>query len=155
MTMWDFVLFLISILLWMVSLFLVGEAAKSQRWAFGGPEGMPEPYSGVVMSQTVSLLFIVLWILRTYLLTRPVQDPLHFLPELLLRPDHLTPGILLANFPPLIVGIVKLITALVVSKGEAENPIKRRNRLRVTFVFLALHLITAVAAAVLLMQFFL
>jgi len=119
--MWQFVLLLIALLLWAISLFLVGEAAKSQRWALGGPEGMPEPYSGVAMSQLLSCLFIVLWIARSYLSIRPAQDPLYFISQLLVRPEQLTPGFLLGVFPPLIVGVVKLITALVVSRGELET----------------------------------
>ena len=146
----DFVLLLFSITLWMVSLFLVGEAAKSQKWAFSGIEGLVDPYAGVAMSQTVSLLFVFLWFLRLFLINRPVQDPLSFLSQILLRPQLLTPGILLANFPPLILGIVKLITALVVSRGSAEDELKRRNRLWVTAVFVALHLIVALATTIVL-----
>jgi hypothetical protein len=150
MTMADFVLFLFSITLWMVSLFLVGEAAKSQKWAFGGAEGLTDPYAGVAMSQVVSLLFIFLWFLRIFFMNRPAQDPLYFLSQLLVRPQQLTPGILLANFPPLILGIVKLITALVVSRGSAEDELKRRNRLWVTVVFVALHLIIALVTTIVL-----
>ena len=54
MTMWNFVLLLIALLLWAISIFLVAEAAKNQKWAFGGTGGMPEPYSGVAMSQLLS-----------------------------------------------------------------------------------------------------
>jgi hypothetical protein len=150
MTMADFVLFLFSITLWMVSLFLVGEAAKSQKWAFSGVEGLTDPYGGVALSQVVSLLFIFLWFLRIFLMSRPVQDPLSFLSQILVRPQQLTPGILLANYPPLILGIVKLITARVVSRGSAEDELKRRNRLWVTTVFVALHLMIAVVTTIIL-----
>lgn len=146
--MWQFVLLLIALLLWTISLFLVGEAAKSQRWALGGPEGMPEPYSGVAMAQLLSCLFILLWIARSYLSIRPEQDPFHFISQLIVHPEQLTPGFLLGVFPPLIVGAVKLVTALVVSRGELENDIERRNRRWVTSVFLVLHLIIGVVAAV-------
>ena len=152
--MWNFVLLLIAILLWTISLFLVGEAAKSQRWALGGPGGMPEPYSGVAMSQLLSCLFILLWLARVFVLTRPAPDPWRFIPELLGRPEQLTPGILLGVFPPLIVGVVKLVTALVVSHGEMETAIERRNRLWVTSVFIALHVVIAIAAAILLIRAF-
>jgi hypothetical protein len=152
--MWNFVLLLISVLLWAISLFLVGEAAKSQRWALGGPGGMPEPYSGVAMSQILSCLFIFLWLARVFVLTRPASDPLHFIPQLLAKPEELTPGLLLAVFPPLVVGIVKLATALVVSHGEMETAIERHNRLWVTVVFIALHIIIALAAAILLVRAF-
>src|SRR5207253_7068181 len=87
---------------------------KSQRWALGGPGGMPEPYSGVGMSQLLSCLFVFLWLARVFLLSRPAPDPLRFIPQLLASPEQLTPGLLLAVFPPLIVGVVKLVTALVV-----------------------------------------
>jgi hypothetical protein len=150
--MWNFVLMLIAVLLWAISLFLVGEAAKSQRWALGGPGGMPEPYSGVGMSQLLSCLFVFLWLARVFLLTRPAPDPLRFIPQLLASPEQLTPGLLLAVFPPLIVGVVKLVTALVVSHGEMETAIERRNRSWVTSVFIALHLIIAIAAAILLVR---
>ena len=148
--MWQFVLLLIALLLWAISLFLVGEAAKSQRWALGGPEGMPEPYSGVTMSQLLSCLFIVLWISRSYLSIRPVQNPLYFLSQLLVHPEQLTPGFLLGVFPPLIVGVVKLVTALVVSRGELESDIERRNRRWVTSLFIVLHVIIGVATAIVL-----
>jgi len=148
--MWQFVLLLIALLLWAVSLFLVGEAAKSQRWALGGPEGMPEPYSGVAMSQLLSCLFILLWIARSYLSIRPAQDPLYFISQLLVRPEQLAPGFLLGVFPPLIVGVVKLITALVVSRGELETHIERRNRLWVTSVFIVLHVVIGGVTAFLL-----
>ena len=153
--MWNFVLLLIALVLWAISLFLVGEAAKSQKLALGGPGGMPEPYSGVAMSQLLSLLFIFLWLARAFLLTRPEPNPLHFVSQLLVAPEQLTPGILLAVFPPLIVGMVKLVTALVVSRGEMENDVERRNRISINAVFLALHLIIAVAAAVILTRSFL
>ena len=148
--MWQFVLLLIALLLWAISLFLVGEAAKSQRWALGGREGMPEPYSGVAMSQVLSLLFILLWVARVYISLRPGRDPLYFLSQLLARPEQLTPGFLLGVFPPLIVGVVKLVTALVASRGELENEVERRNRLWVTSVFIVLHVIIGTATAVLL-----
>jgi hypothetical protein len=51
-----FVTLLISILLWAVSLFLVAEAAKSQQWALGNKDGIPEARSGVDMSQLLSCL---------------------------------------------------------------------------------------------------
>jgi hypothetical protein len=152
--MWNFVLLLIAILLWAISLFLVGEAAKSQRWALGGPTGMPEPYSGVAMSQLLSCLFILLWVARVFVLTQHTADPLRFIPQLLATPERLTPGILLGVFPPLIVGVVKLVTALVISHGEMETAIERRNRLWVTAVFIALHIIIALAAAMLLVRAF-
>jgi hypothetical protein len=152
--MGNFVLLLIAVLLWAVSLFLVGEAAKSQRWALGGPGGMPEPYSGVGMSQMLSLLFIFLWLARVFVMSRPAPDLLRFIPQLLASPEQLTPGILLAVFPPLVVGVVKLATALVVSHGQTESEIERRNRFWVTTVFIALHLIIAVATAVLLIRAF-
>jgi hypothetical protein len=145
--MWNFVLLLIALLLWAVSIFLVAEAAKNQKWAFGGRDGMPEPYSGVAMSQLLSALFIFLWAARVFLLTQTAHDPFQFISQLLLKPEQLTPGVLLAVFPPVIVGLVKLVTALVVSRGELENEIERRNRLWITSVFLVLHLIVAVAAA--------
>ena len=150
----NFVLLLISVLLWAISLFLVGEAAKSQRWALGGPGGMPEPYSGVAMSQLLSCLFIFLWLARVFVSTRPVPDLLHFIPQLLAKPEELTPGLLLGVFPPLVVGVVKLVTALVVSHGEMETTIERHNRFWVTLVFIALHLIIAVAASILLLRAF-
>lgn len=148
--MWHFVLLLVALLLWAISLFLVGEAAKSQRWALGGPEGMPEPYSGVAMSQVLSCLFILLWILRSYLSIRPAQDPFYFLSQMLVHPEQLTPGFLLGVFPPLIVGVVKLVTALVVSRGDLENDIERRNRRWVTSVFIVLHLIIGIATVLVL-----
>jgi hypothetical protein len=150
MTMWNFVLLLIALLLWAISIFLVAEAAKNQKWAFGGTGGMPEPYSGVAMSQLLSCLFIFLWAARVFLLTEPAQDPIRFLSQLLIKPEQLTPGILLAVFPPVIVGLVKLVTALVVSSEEMENEVERRNRLWITWVYILLHLIIAVAAAMLL-----
>jgi hypothetical protein len=115
---------------------------------------MPEPYSGVAMSQLLSCLFILLWLARVFVLTRPAPDPWRFIPELLGRPEQLTPGILLGVFPPLIVGVVKLVTALVVSHGEMETAIERRNRLWVTSVFIALHVVIAIAAAILLIRAF-
>jgi len=147
--MMEFVLFLFSLTLWMVSLFLVGEAGKSQKWAFSGVEGLVDPYAGVAMSQVVSLLFVFLWFLRLFLMTRPAPDPWYFVSQLVVHPQQLTPGILLANFPPLILGIVKLITVLVVSRGLAEDELKRRNRLWVTTIFVALHLIIALITTIL------
>jgi len=155
MTMWNFILLLIALLLWAISLFLVAEAAKNQKWVWGERDGIPDPYSGVAMSQLLSCLFIFLWLARAFVLTQPTQDPFHFVSQLLVKPEQLTPGILLAVFPPLIVGLVKLITALVVSRGEMENEIERRNRLWVTSVFIVLHLLLAVAAAMLLYRYFL
>src|ERR1051325_2018645 len=106
--MWNFVLFLLALFLWAVSLFLVAEAAKSQKWALGG-EGLPDPYSGVGMAQFLSLIFILLWTARVFLMSQ-LPDPLHFISQLLLKPDQLTGGFLLAVFPPVVVGLVKLIT---------------------------------------------
>lgn len=151
--MWNFILLLISLLLWAVSLFLVGEAAKSQKWALGGAGGMPEPYSGVAMSQLLSCLFIFLWLARVFFSIQPPPNPLHFIPQLLANPEQLTPGILLGTYPPLIVGLVKLFVALGVSREETENQVERRNRRWVTSVFIVLHLTIAIAAAVLLVRF--
>ena len=151
----NFILLLIALLLWAISLFLVAEAAKDQKWAWGERDGIPEPYSGVAMSQLLSCLFILLWLARDFFLNQSPQDPIRFLSQLLIKPEQLTPGILLAVFPPVIVGVVKLVTALVVSQGEQENQVDRKNRLWVTSVFLVLHVITAVAAIMLLTRVFL
>ena len=139
----------------MVSLFLVIEAAKSQRWAFGSSEGKPDPYSGVFMSQMISICFILLWFVRTLLLTRLPQEPLEFLTRVLLRPGQFTPGFLMASFPPLIVGLVELITVLAGSRGGLAEEVEARSRLWVTFVFVFFHLLTALAAIALLTRFFL
>src|ERR1043165_4146669 len=105
--MWNFILLLLALFLWAISLFLVAEAAKSQKWALGG-DGLPDPYSGVGMSQFLSFLFVLLWAARVFLMSQP-QDPFHFLSQLLVKPDQLTAGILLAVFPPVVVGLVKLV----------------------------------------------
>ncbi len=112
----SFILLLLSITLWMVSLFLVAEAAKSQRWAFGVGEGIPNPNSGVFMSQTISFCFILLWLVRTLLLTRVPQEPMQLLSLVLLRPGQFTPGFLLGSFPPLVVGLVMLTMVLAGSR---------------------------------------
>ena len=143
-----FVTLLISILLWAVSLFLVAEAAKSQQWALGNKDGIPEARSGVDMSQLLSCLFVLLWFGRELFLAQPAEGPFHFIWQLLEKPEQLTPGILLAVFPPLLVGLVKLITAMGLGREEAQNEIERRNRLWVNGVFISLHLIFAIAAAV-------
>jgi hypothetical protein len=152
--MWNFTLFLIALLLWAIGLFLVNEAAKTQRWALGGPGGMPEPYSGVAMSQLLSCLFILLWLVRIYVLSRPSMEPVRFITQLFASPEQLTPGLLLAVFPPLIVGFVKLLTALTVSHGEMETKIERQNRLAVTSVFIMVHLVIAAATATILIRGF-
>jgi hypothetical protein len=149
----NFIFLLISLLLWAVSLFLVGEAAKSQKWAVGGAGAIPDPYSGVAMSQLLSCLFILLWLARAFFSMHPAPNPLHFIPQLLVNSEQLTPGILLGTYPPLVVGVVKLMTALVVSRGDTESPLERRNRRWVTSVFIALHLSIAIAAAILLIRF--
>jgi hypothetical protein len=143
-----FVILLIAILFWAVSLFLVAEAAKSQQWALGNKDGIPEARSGVDMSQLLSCLFVLLWFGRELFLAQPAQGPFHFIWQLLEKPEQLTPGILLAVFPPLLVGLVKLITAMGLRGEEAQNEIERRNRLWVNGVFISLHLIFAIAAAV-------
>lgn len=148
MRAWNFVSLAIAILFWTVSLFLVTEAAKTQKWALGEQDGVPEPYAGVDMSQLLSCFLIFLWLARGLFLTQPAQDPFHFLSQLLVKPEQLTPGILLAVFPPLIVGMVKLITALGVTPEEIKSDLERRNQLWVNSVFISLHVILAVAAAI-------
>lgn len=138
----------------MVSLFLVAEAAKSQRWAFGVGEGMPDPYSGVFMSQIISFCFILLWLLRTLLLTRVPQEPVQFLSHVLLRPGQFTPGFLLASFPPLVVGLVKLTTVLAGSRWRSGEDAEARSRLWITLAFVVFHLLTASAVVVILTRFF-
>ena len=149
----NFVLFLLALFLWAISLFLVAEAAKSQKWALGR-NGLPDAFSGVAMAQVLSSIFILLWAARVFLITQPQQDPVHFISQLLVRPEQLTGGILLAVFPPVIVGLVKLITALVVSCGDVETVTEQHNRISVTSVYLVLHLIIGVASAVLVYRFF-
>jgi hypothetical protein len=105
------------------------------------------------MSQVLSFIFILLWAARVFI-TNQSSDPLRFISQLLLKPDLLTGGIVLAVFPPVVVGLVKLITALMVSGGE-ETALERRNRFSVTSVYLAFHLIIAIAAGLLLYRFFL
>lgn len=150
--MWNFVFLLLALLLWAISLFLVAEAAKSQKWALGS-DGIPDPYSGVAMSQLLSFLFICLWTARVFLLSQ-TQDPIRFVSQLLLKPDQITGGLLLAVFPPVVVGLVKLITALVVSRGE-ETELERRNRFSVTAVYLVIHLVIGIVSAVLVYRFML
>jgi hypothetical protein len=105
------------------------------------------------MSQLLSFLFICLWTARVFLLSQ-TQDPIRFVSQLLLKPDQLTGGLLLAVFPPVVVGLVKLITALVVSRGE-ETELERRNRFSVTAVYLVIHLVIGIVSAVLVYRFML
>ena len=155
MMTWNFVLFLISLLLWALSLFLVGEAAKTQKGALVEPGQKREQYSGVAMSQLLSLFIIFVWVARGYLLSQPAQSLSHFASQLLVRPEQLTPGLLLGVFPPLIVGAIKLVTALGISRGELENAVERRNRLWTASVTLVFHLILAAATAQILIRYFL
>lgn len=155
MGMQDFIILLLSITLWMVSLFLVAEAAKSQRWAFGVGEGIPDPYSGVFMSHFISFCFILLWLVRTVLLTSVPQEPIQFLSQMLLRPGQYTPGFLLASFPPLVVGLVKLITVLAGSRWKVGDDSEARSRLWITFAFVVFHLLTVLAVVAILTGFFL
>lgn len=138
----------------MVSLFLVAEAAKSQRWAFGVGEGIPDPHSGVFMSQIISFSFILLWLVRTLLLTRVPQEPMQFLSHVLLRPGQFTPGFLLATFPPLVVGLVKLTTVLAGSRWRQGEDAEARSRLWITLAFVVFHLLTASAVVVILTNLF-
>jgi hypothetical protein len=147
---WNFVLLVIAIVFWAISLFLVAEAAKIQQWALGEQEGILNPHSGVDISQLLSCLFVLLWFARELFSTQPTQDPFHLVLQLLVKPELLTPGILLAVFPPLIVGMVKLITALGITRVEITSEIERRNRLWVNTVFIALHLIVALGATMVL-----
>ena len=153
--MWDFFLLLLSITIWMVSFFLVSEAAKSQEWAFSSEEGIPYPYSGVLMSKWVSICFILLWLLRTMLLTPLPTEPLQLLTHVLDRPGPFAPGFLIASFPPLIVGLVKLTTALTASRWRRTEEIENRSRLWVNLVLLGFHLLTAFAAIAILTRVFL
>jgi hypothetical protein len=138
----------------MVSLFLVAEAAKSQRWAFGVGEGIPDPHSGVFMSQIISFCFILLWLVRTLLLTRMPQEPMQFLSHVLLRPGQFTPGFLLATFPPLVVGLVKLTTVLAGSRWKLGEDAEARSRLWITLAFVVFHLLTASAVVIILTKLF-
>jgi hypothetical protein len=106
------------------------------------------------MSQLLSCFFVLLWIARQLLLTKPPQNPFNFLSELLVNPEQLTPGILLAVFPPLIVGMMKLITALGATREEIENQVQRRNQVWVNTVFLSLHVIVGVGATMFLIRSF-
>ncbi|MFQ5683858.1 MAG: hypothetical protein ACE5HC_11370 [Candidatus Binatia bacterium] len=153
--MWHFILLLLCITIWMVSLFLVVEAAKSQKWAFGGLEGIPEPYSGVFLSQVISLVFLLLWLVRTVLLTGLPYEPFQLFTQILLRPAQFTPGFLMASFPPLIVGLVKLITTLAVPRDRPVQEEESHSRLWVTLVFVVFHLLTALAAIVIFTRYFL
>ena len=146
----DFIFLLIAILLWAMSLYLVGEAAKNQKWAIGPPAGKPDTYAGVTMSQLLSVLFILLWVARVYLLIRPRPAIDQFADQLLLDPAPIVPGLLFAIFPPLLVGIVKLITILAVSHGDLESAVERRNRRWISSVHLVLHIVLAIAGALLL-----
>jgi len=151
---WNFVLLLLAILLWTMSLFLVAEAAKSLKGVVGERVGGPQPSSGVDMSQLLSCFFVLLWLARQLFLAKPTQNPFSFLSELLVNPEQLTPGILLAVFPPLIVGIMKLITALGATREETENQTQQRNQVWVNVVFLSLHVIVGVGATMFLVRSF-
>ena len=154
--MWDFFLFLVSITIWMFSLFLVNEAAKSQEWDLTNADGMPNPNSGVRMSIWVSIFFILLWLLRTVLLAPLPKEPLQLLTQVLDRPGPFTPGFLMASFPPLIVGLVKLTTSLTASRWrKSVDTEDHRGRLRVNLVLLGLHLLTVFASIAILRRFFL
>ncbi len=78
----------------MVSLYLISETAKSQEWAYTNADGIPNPYLGVLMSKLVSICFILLWLLRTVLLTSLPREPLQLLTRVLDRPGPFTPGFL-------------------------------------------------------------
>jgi hypothetical protein len=152
MISWDFVMFFIAVLFWSLSLFLVGETVRSQKSTLANRAGLPEPFSGVEMSQWISCLIVLLWFARR-LFSHPGQDPLQFLLDLVQKPEQLTPGIALAIFPPLIVGIVKLIFALGITRSENDDQPARDNQVWVTAVFLALHLACGFGATLLLARF--
>jgi hypothetical protein len=68
------------------------------------------------------------------------------------NPEQLTPKILLAVFPLLIVGMMKLVTALGAVRQAIENQVQRRNQLWVNTVFLSLHVIVGVGATMFLVR---
>lgn len=107
------------------------------------------------MSQLISLGFILFWVFRTVLLTQPsLDDPVRILTQIVLRPGALAPGFLIASFPPLLVGLIKLVTVLVVSRGAEGDEVDHRNRRWVSCVFVILHLATGGAALLILMRYF-
>ena len=151
---WNFVLFFVAVLFWSMSLFLVSEIARSQKGTLAERGGLPEPLSGVEMAHWISFLIVFLWFGRA-LFSQSGRDPFQFLFELLRQPEQLTPGILLAVFPPVIVGIVKLVLALGITRGEVEDQPTRENRLWISAVLLALNVVFAGASAILLSRFIL
>ena len=102
------------------------------------------------MSQLLSVLFILLWMGRVYLSAKPRPGIEQFADQILLNPGPILPGLLFAIFPPLLVGIVKQITTLVVSHGELENAVERRNRRWISSVHLMLQVGLAIAGILIL-----
>jgi hypothetical protein len=75
----------------------------------------------------------------------PAEGPFHFIWQLLEKPAT-DAGNLVAVFPPPLVGYETYYRDG--AQGEPQNEIERRNRLWVNGVFISLHLIFAIAAAV-------
>jgi len=145
-----FVLFLVAVLLWASSLFCLGEAIKMHDSLSGTGSGIVHAQAAGDTAQLLSFLFVLGWFGRNLFLSSPGESAFDHIENILIAPEQLTPGILLAVFPPVVIGAVKLMTAVGVRQEEGSGEVGRRNWLWVNLSYLSILLVLGIAAALLL-----
>ncbi len=146
---WDFVVLLSSIIILIISLFLLSEAVKTQKY-FLNEEKVVSLW-GEVWCWIISLLIIVLWVHRTVLVTLLMGPSfmsygMCFFDGFLFQPREYAPGFLLASLLPTSVGLLKLLT--VVAAPQRRVP----GAWGVALVKIIFNLLTAVASIVTLIK---
>jgi uncharacterized membrane protein len=142
-----FAVFLVAVLLWAASLFAVGEAVRNQSVL---ATELDRTGRTLDVAQLLSFLFILGWFGRNLFLSPPGESPLDYFNKLIVEPEHLTPGILLGVFPPVVIGLMKLVAGIGFVQRGASGEIERRNWVWINSTYLCVLLILGISAALLL-----
>jgi hypothetical protein len=145
-----FAVLLFSVLLWAASLFCLAEALKTQYSFFTESDRVAQSHAAVDIAQLLSFLFVLGWFGRNLFLSPPGESPLAHFARLLIQPEHLTPGILLAVFPPVLIGLVKLVAGIGLVQKEPGIGSTRQNWFWINSTYLAVLLVLGITAALLL-----
>jgi hypothetical protein len=143
----DFIILLVSIVIWVFSLFFFYRTVEMQKWIFREIKDAPNPEAGEFILLMVSFLIIVAWFLWIYIVGTNRFDFF----DIFYYPKRYTPAFLLASFYPVAVGLFKVFTVIVAFPKVPMNEHSVRS-LRAPLVYMIAGLINFIASIVTLIK---
>lgn len=150
----NYTILVLSIVLWGVSLFLIYEGSRFQKWMTAGDEAAPHPESGVTFSVGFSILIFLLWM--PYWIFAPSlfdYSSSNIVRNIFWHPLDYAPAFILASLPAALIGLLKFLVAAQISYNKKDetgirvtSPMPALIGAIVTLITLAASIVTLVTA---------